>query len=78
MVQQKPVAVAPDGTSIVFVAGSDGDVPRLYRRALDRADAVSIPDTEGARTPFFSPDGRWIAFFAQGKLKKVTIDGTGA
>jgi serine/threonine-protein kinase len=78
MVQHKPVAIAPDGTSIVYVAGGDGDVPRLYRRTLDRARTEPIPDTEGARAPFFSPDGRWVAFFAGGKLKKVTVEGTGA
>ena len=74
----KPVAISPDGNTIVYVAqGSDG-LERLYRRALDKPASEPIPETEGARSPFFSPDGKWLGFFARGKLKKVTLDGTGA
>ena len=42
---------------------------------LDQADAIELAGTEDATTPFFSPDGEWIAFFAENKLKKVSVQG---
>jgi serine/threonine-protein kinase len=42
---------------------------------MDSLDANALPGTEGAYEPFFSPDGQWIGFFAQGKLRKVSITG---
>lgn len=48
-------------------------MPRLYLHALDQLEAAEIPGTEGAFGPFFSPDGRWIGFFADNKLKKVPV-----
>jgi serine/threonine-protein kinase len=47
----------------------------LYYRRLDQLRATLIPGTEDAGDPFFSPDGRWVAFFANGKLKKVSVSG---
>ena len=47
-------------------------------RRLDQLQATPLPGTEGARNPFFSPDGQWIAFFADGKLKKVAVTGGAA
>ena len=47
----------------------------LYLAALDQLEATPIPQTEGAFGPFFSPDGRWIGFFAENKLKKVAVSG---
>src|SRR5215470_9308781 len=49
----------------------------LSARRSEGVDAIFDPSTstEGAYTPFFSPDGQWVGFFAQGKLKKVAIDG---
>jgi len=73
----RSVTISPDGKTIVYTARNAEASQQLYRRALDETDAVPIPDTDGARTPFFSPDGRWLGFFAQRKLKKVSIDGTG-
>ncbi len=67
-------APSPDGRSIAFVAGITGST-HLYLRALDALDARLLPGTEGAVSPIFSPDGRWIAFFANGLLKKVSIGG---
>ena len=63
-----------DGARIAFVAGSRIE-RRLYIRALDRLEPTLVPRSEGASSPFFSPDGRWIGFFARGKLKKATVDG---
>jgi serine/threonine-protein kinase len=73
--KEVPVAISPDGSRIVFVGLSE-EKTRLYLRPLGAAEATVIAGTEGARSPFFSPDGQWIAFFAQGKLKKITVGGT--
>ena len=67
-------ALSPDGKLIVFSAG-DGEGSRLYRRALDDFEAVPIENTVGASGPFFSPDGQWIAFWADGRLKKLPSAG---
>jgi protein kinase-like protein/WD40 repeat protein len=70
------VVLSPDGRQLVLVGSpKPGDRPRLYLRRLDELVASSIPGTDGARNPFFSPDGRWIAFFADGKLKKIPVTG---
>jgi serine/threonine-protein kinase len=69
------VILSPDGTRLVFVSeGADG-IRRLFIRRLDQANATPLVKTEGAYIPFFSPDGEWVGFFAQGKLKKARIDG---
>ena len=68
------VAISPDGRTVVFRATEAG-VARLYRRALDGTDAEAIAGSEGGFDPFFSPDGQWIAFFAQQRLKKVAATG---
>jgi serine/threonine-protein kinase len=71
------VALAPDGSFLVFSASPDGSEAKamLYKRPLDSAEATAIPRTEGARTPFFSPDGQWIGFWAKGKLEKMAAKG---
>lgn len=71
------VALSPHGTPVVFV-GLEGEVRRLYVQAINELEAHPIPNTEGADTPFFSPDGLWLGY-AQGKqLKKVPINGGSA
>ena len=52
-----------------------GERPQLYVRQLELLQASPLSGTENARNPFFSPDGQWIAFFADGKLKKVALTG---
>ena len=69
------MALSPDGTRIVFVSQDQGGVSRLFQRRLDQPRSAVLPGTEGAAEPFFSPDGQWVGFFAQGKLKKTRIDG---
>ena len=73
-VGQTAIAFAPDGRTLVYVGGRSGR-PRLYVRSLDRFDATSLPGTEGAFSPFFSPDGAWIGFIADDQLKKVSVSG---
>jgi Tol biopolymer transport system component len=68
------IAVSPDGRLVVF-AGARGAVSQLYLRELDRADATPIPGTEGAAAPFFSPDGGWVGFWADNKIRKVPVGG---
>jgi serine/threonine-protein kinase len=73
--EMAPLAISPDGSRIAYSAVHNGRA-QLYVRAIDEPDAKALPGTEGAGTPFFSPDGQWVAFFAQEKLKKVAIGGT--
>ncbi|HSN67750.1 MAG TPA: protein kinase, partial [Thermoanaerobaculia bacterium] len=71
------LAIAPDGETIAYI-GVAGKGTQLYMRKLDRLRATPIAGTEGAVHPFFSPDGRWIAFTSavgEGELRKVAVDG---
>jgi serine/threonine-protein kinase len=73
-VGQTALALSPDGRSLVYVGGGTAR-PRLYVRPLDRFEARPLPGTEGAFSPFFSPDAAWIGFFADNQLKKVPSSG---
>ena len=66
--------VSRDGTRVVFIGESDGR-RRLYVRTRERIEPVPVNGSEGAYSPFFSPDAQWIGFFADGKLKKVPASG---
>lgn len=71
--------LSPDGKLLAFVASKAAGQPaQLYLRRLDQLQASPVGGTLGARNAFFSPDGQWIAFFAEGKLKKVSISGGAA
>jgi Tol biopolymer transport system component len=67
------LAISRDGRRIAFVAQSPDGARRVWMRSLDRLDAEPLPGTEGATGPFWSPDGRRLAFFADGKLKYIEI-----
>ncbi len=67
-------ALSPDGRRICYVTGSLPDT-RLQLRQLDRLEPTSLPNTEGAFNPFFSPDGLEIGFFVGDQLKKIPADG---
>ena len=70
--------LSPDGTTLAFVAQQQAGQTRLFVRKLDQLLAAAFAGTEGANSPFFSPDGQWLAFFAGGKLKKVSVTGGAA
>jgi serine/threonine protein kinase/Tol biopolymer transport system component len=67
-------AISPDGTSIAFVAGNASS-SSLWVRRLDNSAARQLPGTKGALQPFWSADSNRIAFFAEGKLKTIHVDG---
>ena len=67
------LALSPEGTVLAWSACNPAC--QLYVRAIAELDARAIPGTDEASAPFFSPDGRWIGFFASGKLKKVALAG---
>ncbi len=73
--QGGPMVVAPNGRMIAFVARGKGGGRALWLRDLERAEGRVLPGTEDASMPFWSPDSRSIAFFAQGKLKRVSASG---
>ena len=67
-------ALSPDGRQVVFVASHD-DVSYLWLRSLATTSAQPLTGTEGASFPFWSPDGRSVAFFAATALKRLDLDG---
>jgi eukaryotic-like serine/threonine-protein kinase len=67
-------AISPDGRTLAMVAFSRGR-GMLYLHALDSLVARALPGTEGAQSPFWSPDSHFLAFFADGKLKKIDLSG---
>jgi serine/threonine-protein kinase len=68
------VAISPDGRSVAYTSNS-GATTQLFLRSLDRVEAVALEGTEGAVSPFFSPDGDWVGFFAGGAIYKVRTSG---
>jgi eukaryotic-like serine/threonine-protein kinase len=70
-----PVVVSPDGTRLAFVATNFEGQKLLFVRALGTLAPQALGGTDGASYPFWSPDSRWIGFFAEGKLKKIEAGG---
>jgi len=60
--------ISPNGERLVYVSRG-----RLFTQTLDRGETTELAGTQGASTPFFSPDGNWVAFFASGMLKKISM-----
>jgi serine/threonine protein kinase len=68
-----PFALSPSGGQIVYVADNATGTRQLWLRSLDAEHEQPLPGTEGANTPFWSPDSQWIGFFAENSLKKVRV-----
>jgi Tol biopolymer transport system component len=70
------IALSPDGNQVAFVArDSAKNAPTLRVRPLNSLTALEMPGSEGASYPFWSPDSRFVAYFGNGKLKKVLAAG---
>lgn len=73
------VAISPDGSRLAYVIRDRGsNSGKLYVREMDNKTAVLLSGAGGADVPFFSPDGQWIGFFGDGKLKKISVRGGAA
>jgi eukaryotic-like serine/threonine-protein kinase len=70
-----PVEISPDGTRLVFTARKGEGPNLLWVRDLSEPAARPLAGTEGAERPFWSPDGRFIGFFADRALKKIPVGG---
>jgi eukaryotic-like serine/threonine-protein kinase len=68
-----PLAVSPDGRSIVFAGRSPAGTAQLWTRSVGATGVRELPGTEGAGQPFWSPDSASIGFFSGGELKKVSL-----
>jgi serine/threonine-protein kinase len=68
------VAISPQGTNIVYI-GRSSSGSALYLRSLNSTELRSLPGTEGTVQAFFSPDGQWIGFLTNDKLKKISLQG---
>ncbi len=68
-----PPVLSPDGASLAFTAASSEGKTLIWVRPMNALDAHSLPGTEAAIFPFWSPDSRSLAFFAEGKLKTIEL-----
>ena len=66
--------ISPDGQTLAMVV-TTGEAPHLYLRGLDSVTFRLLAGTDGASSPFWSPDSQWIGFFADGKLKRIGVAG---
>ncbi len=73
--QPADLNVSPDGRHVAFIAQGAASAEAVWVRTLDQFEARELPGTEGANEPFWSPDSRFVGFFADGKLKKIDIAG---
>jgi WD40-like Beta Propeller Repeat len=64
------VIISPDGTRIAYLSRG-----HLFTRKFDQPAATELTVTAGSTSPFFSPDGQWVAFIAGGKVRKISVEG---
>ncbi len=74
IVSEASIALSPDGSNVAYL-GLRAGIQQLYVRPIDSLEATPIAGTQSGAYPFFSPDGQWLGFFQQGKLKKVPVTG---
>jgi serine/threonine-protein kinase len=72
------MALSPDGSRLALLLRSPNGTVRLYTRLLNQNQFAPLAGTENAKFPFFSPDGQWIGFFDDTKLKKIAVEGGAA
>lgn len=69
------IAITPGGDRLVYAGSAEGGGTRLYVRELSEFDVRPLPGSDGAYSPFISPDGQWVGFFANDQLRIVPING---
>jgi len=72
---ERHVTISPDGRWIAFVATTPSDTTALFVRRMESSVPEQLAGTDGAASPFWSPDSRYIAFFAAGRIKKIAASG---
>jgi Tol biopolymer transport system component len=70
------LAITPDGSAVILRSlANENNPPQLYLRRLSTTATQPLAGSIGARSPFISPDGKWVGFFADSQLRKIPIDG---
>jgi predicted Ser/Thr protein kinase len=69
------VLISPDGTRLMYLANVAAGPTRIFMRRLDQLKATELAGTDGALSPFISPDGQWVRFFDGRRLKKISVEG---
>jgi serine/threonine-protein kinase len=72
-----PIGLSADATRLVYVGRRPDGRNQIFLRRMDRLAPEPVPGTEGAFLPFLSPDGEWVGFASESKLKKATLAGGG-
>ncbi len=67
--------LSPDGSMLAFLGRDSSSILRIYVRPLNALEANPLPGTENAQRPFWSPDSKFLAFFAGNQLKKIAAQG---
>jgi eukaryotic-like serine/threonine-protein kinase len=75
--QANDIVMSPDGSTIAFVATDESGAAHIWLRSLGSEQTRMVAGTDGAVLPFWSPDGRQLGYFADRKLKRVSITGEG-
>jgi Tol biopolymer transport system component len=71
-----PAAISPDGSLVAYTVAEAGGTVRMYLLRTDQLEPRPISGTDGAYQPYFSPDGKWLAFEQSGRERKVRLDGS--